>query len=122
MEDDRSSFELLIFQFLKEDVLPSLKDGDHDAVLRKALLAYLLCQENQDGTKFDALVLIEAAVKDLKNKFLKQEEWSGSLHVEQCSFCGQKPPRVRLGAGPNAFICNECVETLHTVFQAKTST
>jgi hypothetical protein len=27
-----------------------------------------------------------------------------------CSFCGKTPPSVRLGAGPSAFICNECVE------------
>jgi RNA polymerase-binding transcription factor DksA len=33
-----------------------------------------------------------------------------------CSFCGQKAPKVRLGAGPNAFICNECVNTFHEIF------
>ncbi|MGD0641974.1 MAG: ClpX C4-type zinc finger protein [Roseiarcus sp.] len=26
-----------------------------------------------------------------------------------CSFCGKSSPEVRLGAGPSAFICNECV-------------
>ena len=34
-----------------------------------------------------------------------------------CSFCGRKPPEVRLGAGPNAFICNECVATFAEVFK-----
>jgi hypothetical protein len=29
-----------------------------------------------------------------------------------CSFCSKAPPEVRLGAGPSAFICNECVATL----------
>jgi hypothetical protein len=28
-----------------------------------------------------------------------------------CSFCGQQPPAVKLGTGPSAFICNECVDT-----------
>ena len=28
-----------------------------------------------------------------------------------CSFCGQQPPAVKLGAGPSVFICNECVDT-----------
>ncbi|MGD0563760.1 MAG: ClpX C4-type zinc finger protein [Roseiarcus sp.] len=32
-----------------------------------------------------------------------------------CSFCGQQPPAVRLGAGPSVFICNECVETFAKV-------
>jgi hypothetical protein len=30
--------------------------------------------------------------------------------AHQCSFCSKSPPEVRLGAGPSAFICNECVE------------
>lgn len=30
-----------------------------------------------------------------------------------CSFCGKATPEVRLGAGPNVFICNECVATFH---------
>lgn len=28
-----------------------------------------------------------------------------------CSFCGQQPPAVKLGAGPSVFICNQCVDT-----------
>lgn len=35
---------------------------------------------------------------------------------QSCSFCGQSPPAVRLGAGPTAFICNECVDTFANVF------
>ena len=27
-----------------------------------------------------------------------------------CSFCGQQPPAVKLGAGPSAFICDGCVD------------
>lgn len=36
-----------------------------------------------------------------------------------CSFCGQSPPKVRLGAGPDAFICNECVVTFSEVFSSR---
>jgi hypothetical protein len=32
-----------------------------------------------------------------------------------CSFCGKAAPEVRLGAGPVAFICNECVATFHAI-------
>ena len=33
----------------------------------------------------------------------------------KCSFCGETPPRVRLGAGPSVFICNECVSIFSEV-------
>ena len=29
---------------------------------------------------------------------------------QSCSFCGRSPPEVRLGAGPSAFICEQCVD------------
>jgi hypothetical protein len=32
-----------------------------------------------------------------------------------CSFCGKAAPEVRLGAGPEVFICNECVATFHSI-------
>ena len=35
-----------------------------------------------------------------------------------CSFCGRSPPEVQLGAGPAAFICNECVDTFAKIFEA----
>ena len=34
-----------------------------------------------------------------------------------CSFCGRKHPEVRLGAGPEAFICDDCVSLFTEVFR-----
>jgi len=34
-----------------------------------------------------------------------------------CSFCGKKRPEVMLGAGPDAFICHECVDLFTEVFR-----
>ena len=33
-----------------------------------------------------------------------------------CSFCGRKPPEIRLAAGAKAFICDSCVLTLGEAF------
>jgi hypothetical protein len=41
-----------------------------------------------------------------------------SVEDPACSFCGRKPPEVRLGAGPSAFICNECVGIFTEVFKS----
>jgi ClpX C4-type zinc finger len=35
----------------------------------------------------------------------------------ECSFCGKKEPEVTLGAGPNAYICNECVAKFNSVLE-----
>jgi hypothetical protein len=34
-----------------------------------------------------------------------------------CSFCGRKPPEVKLGAGPKAFICDGCVDVFASLFK-----
>lgn len=35
-----------------------------------------------------------------------------------CSFCGRSEPAVRLVAGANGFICNECVQIANEVLSA----
>lgn len=35
--------------------------------------------------------------------------------TDSCSFCGRPRSEVRVGAGPNALICVDCVETFHTL-------
>jgi hypothetical protein len=37
-----------------------------------------------------------------------------------CSFCGRRPPEVRLGAGLSAFICDGCVGVFASVFAPPT--
>lgn len=46
----------------------------------------------------------------------------GAKGSPECSFCGKKPPAVKLGAGPNAFICNECVGLFAEVFGNRAKT
>lgn len=36
----------------------------------------------------------------------------GSAKKDECSFCGSRPPDVRLAAGPNVSICDSCVTML----------
>ena len=36
-----------------------------------------------------------------------------------CSFCGKKRPEVQIGAGADAFICNECVDLFTEIFLAE---
>lgn len=43
-------------------------------------------------------------------------------HVNYCSFCGKDDKKCsRLVAGPNAFICNVCIDLSHQVIHANAS-
>jgi len=52
---------------------------------------------------------------------------SQMLHLEDpgiasaaCSFCGRpRSEEVEFGAGPNAYICAECVELFHQILKPK---
>ncbi|MGH6838946.1 MAG: ClpX C4-type zinc finger protein [Methylocella sp.] len=119
MNDDSVTItEQLIFEFLQNHVLPAMRAGRHDEVLRNALLAYLMCASDFDRARLSALVLLDAASKALRLHLTKDNEPPRQVK-EECSFCGLRPPEVTLGAGPNAFICNRCVSTFAEVFQTK---
>lgn len=79
----------------------------HDALM-EGFASYLVSREikNEEAER-TALVAIRGAVESLLPSNGQEQE---------CSFCARRPPEVRLAAGPYAFICNSCVETLNDVF------
>ena len=66
---------------------------------------YLISREAQDE-EYQKTCLI--ALKGAVDGLLPESE----VAKDECSFCGRRPPEVRLAAGPRAFICNECVAML----------
>jgi len=62
-----------------------------------------------------ALYSIENALSLL----IPKEEEEIDLSALACSFCGRREPEVMLGAGPDAFICNECVDLFTEAFRLK---
>jgi RNA polymerase-binding transcription factor DksA len=81
----------------------------HDAFLH-GVASYIVFRElKDDESEYVALASIKGAVDLL----LPTDEG------DQCSFCGRKPPEVRLAAGPSAFICDSCVATLSETFNRK---
>lgn len=44
---------------------------------------------------------------------LFQSKGSEAPAAPACSFCGSSGPDIRLGAGPDGFICIDCVEIFH---------
>jgi hypothetical protein len=73
---------------------------------------------HSEGLRLNNTGMIEEASKTLQTAL---EEFSSKEaaqpKIEACSFCGLAPPRVQLGAGPGAFICNVCVATFSKLFR-----
>jgi RNA polymerase-binding transcription factor DksA len=69
---------------------------------------------------------LEREVEDAIATTINEQRSQSGLAAEKkpekcCSFCGKAPPDVRLGAGPDAFICNECVSIFSEIFEKKES-
>jgi ClpX C4-type zinc finger len=87
--------------------------SDWKGAFTAGISAYLyFLRDGGERSKEAAIGLIVAA-----NEL--QHRGSKSSVKQVCSFCGQSPPKVKLGAGPDAFICNECVETFSEIFKSK---
>jgi hypothetical protein len=77
----------------------------HDA-LAMAFANYLIARETKNE-EFEQsfLIAMQSAIEPLLPP-------DSSANKDQCSFCGSRPPDVRLAAGPNVFICDGCVAML----------
>jgi hypothetical protein len=78
-----------------------------DALLL-GFVSYLIFRErNSEDEQMASLLAMRAVIDNL----------SPRGRGDECSFCGRRPPAVRLAAGPDAFICDDCVSTLSATFR-----
>jgi hypothetical protein len=99
-----------IFRIFSDTWQESMDRKDYHDAIATGIAAYLIVREkkNEQIAK-GTLNLIHVAITSL-------------LHADglasgdtSCSFCGRSGSDVRLGAGPNAFICSDCVTTFNEV-------
>jgi RNA polymerase-binding transcription factor DksA len=60
--------------------------------------------------------ILERAVSEITEQTKQASVDDQIKQNKRCSFCGREIPEVKLAAGLNVFICNECVSNLHDVF------
>ncbi len=92
---------------------------DFRAMIDTAIGSYITFRAMSDaeGAREAALGTIQHAIEMLdKGAGTAIPSVAGD---RSCSFCGQSPPKVRLGYGPNVSICNECVEIFGERFSNK---
>src|SRR5436309_15132474 len=85
------------------------KKKDFEAVMEISFASRLLFKVLPDaaGPQEAALGALHHSIEML---FEGEPRVKSTKDIPQCSFCGRKPPEVRLGAGPDAFICDGCVK------------
>ena len=85
----------------------------HDALL-SAFANYLISRELKNEEFEETFLIAMAAVIE---RLLPPDNPDKK---DQCSFCGRRPPEVRLAAGSDAFICDGCVTMLSQTFATPT--
>ena len=84
----------------------AVNDHRHYDALIAAVFAYLAAHAEKDSeTEKATLGLIKATVELILHREHKVES-------SECSFCGLKPPEVKLIGGGDAYICSSCLREL----------
>lgn len=89
-----------------------LADSFHDCLIA----ASALLDRAKSGGQYGVCHVLGELIRECAAHIAPSDE---ATDVDPaCSFCGRKPPEVRLGAGPKAFICDGCVRVFASVFAA----
>jgi RNA polymerase-binding transcription factor DksA len=88
--------------------------GDFQGVLDAAIASYIAFRAI-DAAEEDRTTAL-AAIYDSIGRLTR-----GNDPGYTCSFCGEHRPKEQLAAGPNVFICSQCVAGIAATFAARSS-
>jgi hypothetical protein len=107
------------------NVMTSLADLWANALVEKrykdAMVAGLLVHITFGEAKYErfareGLNFITDAISAATNNTDEETIQLHNQEVPTCSFCNRSGTEIRMAAGPNGFICDSCVSTLHQTF------
>jgi hypothetical protein len=108
-----------VFRFISARWAEQSKHDDYSSIIDSSIASLLLARSwrGLDGAGEAERASLTSLYFSI-GKILPEITAAASVgRTDQaCSFCGSKPPEVRIGAGPDAFICNECVDTFSKIF------
>ncbi len=108
-----------LFDILSRLWQESAKQRDFKTVLELSLASRLLFRALPDaeGPEEASLLALHHAIEMVVfGGNSPQRKVDGD---PSCSFCGRKPPEVKLAAGPNVFICDGCVSQFASGFDER---
>jgi hypothetical protein len=95
-----------VFQVASDAWQTAMDQKKFEDAIKAGIDAYLhYCSEDNQKLSMGALNLIYLAA----GRLIFGDKATETLRLCCCSFCGRSGPDVRLGAGPEAFICSDCV-------------
>jgi hypothetical protein len=106
----------LLESLIMASYIPAMRDKRYEDALTIAIVVYLLSPKEESIA--DSVGLISDAVSRITEK--------QGVVTRSCCFCGEKPPKVRLGVGGAghvvSYICNCCVDLFYDSFHRDPST
>ena len=100
-----------LFNLMEEEI----KNDRLDKAVELAISCYFLSRGQGTAAEETAISQIYVALSAFYDKRAKRPE-------PACSFCGRSGEGVKLAAGPDAHICDECVNMLATeVFKSEST-
>lgn len=93
-----------------------LDDCFHDCLVA----ASALLERAKSGGQPGVYQVLGELIRECASRIAPSEE--PRTAEPACSFCGRTRPEVRLGAGPRAFICDQCVGAFESMFKAASPT
>ena len=105
-----------VFEACSQNWQRAISQNDFHEAIVVAIGGYLYYREKRDEQiASGCLNLIYVAIGHLLQVDMP------AVSTESCSFCGRSGVEVQLGAGPEAYICSDCVEIFHDTFRSKTA-
>jgi len=86
-----------------------IKHKQFPEAILASLLEYSIARDLENEESKDRAVWKMVTAANELQKQLRGEDTPVGAKAMACSFCSKTEPEVRLVAGPNVFICNECV-------------
>lgn len=95
----------------------ALMDKRYGDALIFAIRGYLVSRDFEEQAYETATLAYMAKAIDCLTNDARKNSINADKKHQRCSFCGRGENEVRLMAGADANICNECVARIHGFFE-----
>lgn len=94
------SIDIILKMFMSK-IDEEIANGSFEKAVEIAIASYFFAKGRGKEAEEISLTHLFASFAGYLNQSEKD--------IISCSFCGRKPPEIKLFSGPNAFICISCV-------------
>jgi hypothetical protein len=105
-----------LVEIISDLEIESVERKDFESFLEIAMARRLLFRALPGAEEQSRLAL--CSIENALSLLIRASPPDGVSKIDPaCSFCGKRRPEVQIGAGADAFICNECVDLFTEIFR-----